>query len=111
MVDSLKSGSVLEGVRRKWSPVNGGPGSMLTRKFGNEEFGGKVGKGLCRVAAALAPPVSETRNVNGGVRASSSPFSAKMVPIAYIPNPPRITKSFEENDHPANPMPVSRCGY
>src|SRR5260370_5031594 len=101
MVDSLKSGSVLEGVRRKWSPVNGGPGSMLTRKFGNEEFGGKVGKGLCRVAAALAPPVSETRNVNGGVRESSSPFPAKLVRFAEIPYPPLSPKSFEENSpHP-----------
>src|SRR5260370_41025978 len=82
---------------------------MLTRKFGNEEFGGKVGKGLCRVAAALAPPVSETRNVNGGVRASSSPFPARLVRFAEIPYPPRRTKSFEENGRHGKPMRGSGC--
>src|ERR1700733_5890558 len=60
------------GDRRKLFPVKGGPGSMLPTKFGNEEVGGKFGKGFCRVAVALAPPFSETFNPNGGLEPGRS---------------------------------------
>jgi hypothetical protein len=39
---------------------------MVVAKFGNEEFGGRTGKGFCRLAAAFAPPESETSSANGG---------------------------------------------
>src|SRR5689334_23750028 len=55
-------------VRRNLFPVNGGPGSMLATKLGKEEFGGRLGKGFCRLAAALAPPVRTAESVNGGLR-------------------------------------------
>ena len=70
------------GDRRNLFPVNGGPGSMLPTKFGNEELGGKFGKGFCRLAVALAPPFSEAFNANGGLRASNKPFAAKLVRFA-----------------------------
>ena len=70
------------GVRRNLLPVNGGPGSMLATKFGNEELGGKFGKGFSRLAAALAPPVSEAFNAKGGLRASNVPFPSKLVRFA-----------------------------
>jgi hypothetical protein len=54
------------GVRRIRFPVNGGPGRMFAAKFGKEEFGGRLGKGFRRLAAALAPPFSEAFNANGG---------------------------------------------
>lgn len=47
----------MEALRRNAFPVNGGPGSILPTKFGNEEVGGRSGKGSCRLAAALAPPI------------------------------------------------------
>ena len=72
----------MKGDRRKLFPVNGGPGSMLPTKFGNEELGGRFGKGFARLAAALAPPFSEALNANGGLRASSEPFPAKLVRFA-----------------------------
>jgi hypothetical protein len=55
---------------------------MLPTKFGNEELGGKFGKGFCRLAVALAPPFNETFNPNGGLRASKKPFPAKLVRFA-----------------------------
>jgi hypothetical protein len=55
---------------------------MLPTKFGNEEFGGKFGKGFCRLAVALAPPFSEAFNANGGLTASNKPFAAKLVRFA-----------------------------
>ena len=70
------------GDRRNLFPVNGGPGSMLPTKFGNEEFGGKFGKGFSRLAVALAPPFSAAVNANGGLRASNKPFPAKLVRFA-----------------------------
>ena len=72
----------MNGVRRKLLPVNGGPGSMLPTKFGNEELGGKFGKGFSRLAVALAAPFSEALNANGGLRASCKPFPAKLVRFA-----------------------------
>ena len=103
-VDSLESGSVIEGDRRNLFPVNGGLGSMLATKFGNEEAGGRFGKGFCRLAAALAPPGSTTLNANGGFRASNKAFPAKLMRFAEMPYPPRRTKSFEENGCHAKPM-------
>jgi hypothetical protein len=70
------------GDTRNLFPVNGGPGSMLATKLGNEELIGKFGKGFSRLAAALAPPVSEAFNANGGLRASNRPFPAKLVRFA-----------------------------
>jgi len=70
------------GDRRKLFAVNGGPGSMLPRKFGYEEFGGKFGKGLSMLADALAPPFSEAFNANGGLRASNEPFPSKLMRLA-----------------------------
>jgi hypothetical protein len=55
---------------------------MLPTKFGNEELGGKFGKGFSRLAVALAPPFSEAFNANGGLRASCKPFPAKLVRFA-----------------------------
>jgi len=72
----------MKGVRGKLAPVNGGPGSMLPTKFGNEELGGRFGKGLARLAVALAPPFSDALNANGGLRASCKPFPAKLVRFA-----------------------------
>jgi hypothetical protein len=37
----------------------------ISHKSGREEFGGKFGKGFCRLAEAFAPPISETSNANG----------------------------------------------
>jgi hypothetical protein len=70
------------GDRRKLFPVKGGPGSMLPTKSGNAELGGKLGKGFCRLAVALAPPFNETFNPNGGLSASKKPFSAKLARLA-----------------------------
>ncbi len=70
------------GVRRKLVPVNGGPGNMLPTKLGNDELGGRFGKGFARLAAALAPPFSEALNANGGLRASCKPFAAKLARFA-----------------------------
>ena len=72
----------MEAVRRNLFPVNGGPGSMLATKFGNEEVGGRFGKGFCRLAAALAPLLSAIVNANGGLGASSKPAPAKLVRFA-----------------------------
>src|ERR1700757_4611182 len=92
------------GVPRNLFSVNGGPGSMLPRKFGNEELGGKFGKGFSRLAVALAPPVSVTLNANGGVRACNKPFPAQPVRVAGIPyTPPRRTRSLEERGCHAKP--------
>jgi hypothetical protein len=73
-------------VRRNLFSVNGGPGSMLAAKFGNEEAGGRSGKGFCRLAAALAPPNSETPNVNGGLGTvpKPSPHDAGAVHVDAI---------------------------
>jgi len=65
-------------VRRNLFPVNGGPASMLATKFGNEELGGRFGKGFCRLAAALAPPVRTAESVNGGEKISSEEFPLKL---------------------------------
>jgi len=70
------------GERRKLFPTNGGPGSMLPTKFGNEELGGKFGKGLSKLAVALGAPLSTAFNANGGLRASNEPFPAKLVRFA-----------------------------
>jgi len=70
------------GLLRKLLPVNGGPGSMVPTKFGNEELGGKFGKGLSRLAVALAAPFSTVVNANGGLRASNEPFPSKLVRFA-----------------------------
>ena len=72
----------MSGLRRKLLPVNGGPGSMVPTKFGNEEFGGKFGRGFSRLAVALAALFSEAINPNGGLRASNKPFPAKLVRFA-----------------------------
>src|SRR5260370_20506507 len=78
------------GVPRNLFPVNGGPGSMLATKFGNEELGGRYGKGCCRLAAAFAPPVSVAVNANGGVRASKKTITPETAPVVAYPNsPPR----------------------
>ena len=55
---------------------------MLPTKFGNEELGGKFGKGLSRLAVALAAPFSTAFNANGGLRASNKPFPSKLVRFA-----------------------------
>jgi hypothetical protein len=55
---------------------------MLATKFGNEELGGRFGKGFSRLAFALAPPFSEAFNANGGLRAINKPFPAKLVRFA-----------------------------
>src|SRR5246127_3213544 len=91
------------GVPRNLLSVNGGPGSMLPRKFGNEELGGKFGKGFSRPAVALAPAVSVTLNANGGLRASNKPFPAKLVGVAVMAYPARRTKSLEERGCQAKP--------
>ena len=82
MVDSLKSGSVIVGVPTNLDPVNGGPGNVLLRKFGNEEFGGRFGYGFCRLADALAPPISVASNANGGFRDSGTLFPRKLMRFA-----------------------------
>src|SRR5258708_36079597 len=78
-------------------PVNGGPGSMLATKFGKEEVGGRLGKGFCRLAAALAPPSSAASNTNGGVKIPTSTFPPKRMGFAPKPYPPLRTEIFEEN--------------
>jgi hypothetical protein len=55
---------------------------MLPTKFGNEEFGGKFGKGFSRLAVTLSAPFSEALNAKGGLRASCKPFAAKLVRFA-----------------------------
>jgi hypothetical protein len=70
------------GLRRKLLPVKGGPGSIVPTKFGKEELGGKFGKGLCRLAVALAAPFSTAFNAKGGLRASNEPFPEKLVRFA-----------------------------
>src|SRR5260370_4291040 len=108
MVESLKSGSVMAALSRNLFPVNGGPGSMLPMKFGNEEAGGRLGKGFCRLAAALAPPTSEAFNVNGGLGTSTEiPTKRRRVPDD--PNPPRTTRDFYENTCP--PPPTRGSGF
>ena len=72
----------MEGDRRNLLAVNGGPGSMLPAKFGNEEFGGKFGKGVSRLAVAFVPPLSEALSANGGLRPSNTPFPSKLVRFA-----------------------------
>ena len=69
-------------ARRNLFPVNGGPGSMLPTKFGKEEFGGRFGKGFCRLAGALAPPVRTAESVNGGLKINSELFPLKLIRFA-----------------------------
>ena len=69
-------------VRRNLFPLNGGPGSMLATKFGNEEAGGRFGKGFCRLAAALAPAYCEASNVNGGLGTSPMPSPTTLMRFA-----------------------------
>jgi hypothetical protein len=51
---------------------------MFATKFGNEEVGGRFGKGFCRLAAALAPPIRTTESVNGGSKSSWEEFPLKL---------------------------------
>src|SRR5258708_39546737 len=88
-------------------PVNGGPGSMLATKFGKEEVGGRLGKGFCRLAAALAPPFSAASNTNGGLKVISATFPPKLMGVAEMPYPPRRTQAFEENVCHAEAVPGS----
>jgi hypothetical protein len=55
---------------------------MVPTKFGNEELGGKFGKGLSRLEVAFAAPLSTAFNANGGLRASNEPFPSKLVRFA-----------------------------
>ena len=72
----------MEALRRNAFPRNGGPGSILPTKFGNEAVGGRSGKGCCRLAAALAPPVKTAESVNGGLKVSGTPFPPKLMRLA-----------------------------
>ena len=72
----------MRGDRRNLFPVNGGPGSMVPTKFGNEELAGRFGKGLTRLAVALAAPISTAFNANGGLRAINEPLPSKLVRFA-----------------------------
>src|SRR5260370_42054369 len=85
-------------------PVNGGPGSMLATKFGKEEVGGRFGKGLCRLAAALAPPSSAASNTNGGVEVNSATIPSQPMRLRDMREPPRRNKFFEENGAHSKPM-------
>jgi len=49
------------------SPVNGGPGSMLATKFGNEEVSGRFGKGFLQASGGVSAPLSPASNTNGGL--------------------------------------------
>jgi hypothetical protein len=97
------------GLRRKLLAVNGGPGSMVPTKFGNEELGGKFGKGLSRLEVALAAPLSTAFNANGGLRANNVPFPSNLVRFAQMPYPPRRTRALEERGCHAKRTRGSEC--
>src|SRR5258707_12120262 len=90
----------MSGVRRKLLPINGGPGSILPTKFGNEELGGKFGRGFSRLAVALAPPFSEAFNANGGVRDSKKQITAEQGRVGEMPNPPQKNKNPRTRGYP-----------
>src|SRR5260370_42252990 len=95
----------MSGVRRKLLPINGGPGSILPTKFGNEELGGKFGRGFSRLAVALAPPFSEAFNANGGLGGKKKAFSAKMGGCGQMTYTPLRNRPLEETGCPRKPTP------
>src|ERR1700752_2198632 len=94
----------MEALRKNAFPVNGGPGSILPTKFGNEEVGGRSGKGCCRLAAALAPPGKTAESGKGGLKVRGTPFSPQRMRFGKMPYPRRRIKFFEENGAHAKPM-------
>src|SRR5258707_15401521 len=95
----------MSGVRRKLLPINGGPGSILPTKFGNEELGGKFGTGFSRLAVALGPPFSEAFNANGGVRGKKKPIPAQPGGFAQRPLSSLINTRLGERGPPAATPP------
>src|SRR5258705_11655929 len=97
----------MSGVRRKLLPENGGPGSMLPTKFGNEEFGGKFGKGFWRLAVELAPPFSEAFNAKGGVNPRKKSLPEKQAGMQQRAYPRPRTSQPALMGGKAKPHPVN----